>query len=74
MVAKKVRVRIRHGSLLDGHWVDDHKILVTQKWTEVPSTVAKKLVGSEYNGRPTFEFEDDLADKAGSESSSSDDT
>jgi len=57
---------------MDAEWVDDHKILVTKKWTEVPSTVAKKLVGSVYNGRSRFEFEDDLVDKAGSEDSSSD--
>lgn len=72
MASKKVRVRINNGILMDAEWVDDHKILVTKRWTEVPSTVAKKLVGSMYNGRPRFEFEDDLADEAGSEGSSSD--
>ncbi len=72
MASKKVRVRISPGILMDAEWVDDHKILVTKKWTEVPSTVAKKLVGSMYNGRSRFEFEDDLVDKAGSEDSSSD--
>lgn len=72
MASKKVRVRINNGILMDAEWVDDHKILVTKRWTEVPSTVAKKLVGSMYNGRSRFEFEDDLADEAGSEDSSSD--
>ena len=72
MASKKVRVRINNGILMDAEWVDEHNILVTKRWTEVPSTVAKKLVGSMYNGRARFEFEDDLADKAGSEDSSSD--
>ncbi len=74
MAGKKVRVRVNPVILMDAEWVNDHKILVTKRWTEVPSTVAKKLVGSMYNGRERFEFEDDLADNAGSEESSSDDT
>ncbi len=74
MAAKKVRVRVNPGILMDAEWVDNHKVLVTKRWTEVSSTVAKKLVGSMYNGRERFEFKDDLADEARSESSSSDDT
>lgn len=74
MAGKKVRMRVRVGGMgLDEVWVDDHKVLITKRWTEVSSTLAKKLVGSEYNGRPKFEFEDDLADEAESEDSSSGD-
>lgn len=65
--SKKTRVRVNPGILMDAEWVNDHKILVTKQWTEVPSTVAKKMVGSMYNGRPRFEFEDDSADEAGLE-------
>ncbi len=73
-MATKKRVRIPPTSMMDAQWVDGKKTLVTKRWTEVSATVAKGLVGSEYNGRPRFEFEDDLVDEAGSEESSSDDT
>ena len=57
--AKKVKVRINNGLMgLDAAWVDDKNTLVTKRWTEISSTLAKTLVGSKYNGRPKFEFED----------------
>lgn len=68
-MAKKTMVRIRAGSQLSGQWVNDHKTLITKKWTEVSATVAKSLVGSEYKGRPRFEFQDDSADNADAEDS-----
>ena len=68
-MAKKVMVRMRRGSFLGAQWVNDHKTLVTKQWTEVSSTVAKSLVGSEYKGRPRFEFKDDSADNADAETS-----
>ncbi len=67
-MAKKVRVRIRQGSMLGGHRISKD-VLITKKWTEVSPTVAKSLVGLEYQGRPRFEFEDDSADNADAETS-----
>lgn len=60
---KKVRVRVNPGLLgLDA--VQANKTtLITKAWTEVSPTLAKKLVGSEYKGRPKFEFEDDSFDE-----------
>jgi len=70
MMAKKVRVRVSPG--LRG--VDEVRlsktILVTKKrFTEVSPTLAKSLVGLEHNGRPKFEFEDDVVDNTASEDS-----
>ncbi len=67
-MAKKTMVRIRQGSQLGGQWVSN-TVLVTKKWTEVSPTLAKSLVGSEYQGRPRFEFQDDSADNADAETS-----
>jgi hypothetical protein len=68
MMTKKVRVRVRHGSMLDAVRVSKN-LLVTKRWTEVSPTLAKGLVGLEYKGRPKFEFEDDVADNAAPETS-----
>jgi hypothetical protein len=71
MMAKKdkVRVRISPGLRgLDAAWVSK-TVLVTKSWTEVSPTLAKSLVGLERKGRPKFEFENDVADNAASETS-----
>lgn len=67
-MTKKTRVRIKQGSRLDGVRVSK-TIVVTKSWTEVSPTLAKSLVGLEYQGRPKFEFEDDVADNAAPETS-----
>lgn len=66
MANNKVNVRIAPGVRLDAAWVTS-KTCVTKDWTPVSPTLAKKLVGLEYQGRPKFEFEEDPSDDDGSE-------
>jgi len=62
-MAKKVLVRVNPGLRgIDAARVKD--TLITKKWTEVSPTLAKSLVGLEYNGRPKFEFEDGEPDES----------
>ncbi len=66
----KVKVRVNPGLRgVDEVWVSKSVLVTKRGWTEVSSTLAKSLVGLEHNGRPKFEFEDDVVDNAASETS-----
>ncbi len=57
-----MRVRVKPGLRgVDRVRVSDD-LFIDKNWTEISKTAAKKLVGSQWQGRPMYDFEDGEVD------------